>query len=345
MNINQLVRKNIKGLQPYSCARSEYRGKMSTYLDANEAPFDNGYNRYPDPYQSMLKKKLAKVKGVKISQIMVGNGSDEPIDLIFRIFCDSGIDNVIAIEPTYGMYKVCADISNVEYRKSVLGSDFQLRANNLLALVDKHTKVIFLCSPNNPSANLLDVSEIRKVISRFSGIVVIDEAYVDFSSRPSWVKELGKYSNLIVLQTFSKAWGMAAVRCGLAFAAPEIIDLLNKVKFPYNINQLTQEVVLGAIQDGGRAKRACVSKILRERDFLSKELSKLSVVEKVFPSDTNFLLIKFVDADAACEHLSRKRIAVRNRTTVALCEGCLRITVGTRKENLRLIDALERMAE
>ena len=272
---------------------------------------------------------------------MLGNGSDEPIDLIFRIFCEPAEDNVIAIEPTYGMYKVCADINNVEYRKVFLDEDFQPDAEQLLAAADRHTKVIFLCSPNNPTGNLLNRSEMRKVVEGFLGIVVIDEAYIDFSSEPSWLNDLDKYPNLIVLHTFSKAWGLASLRCGMAFASEEIIAFFNKVKYPYNLSTLVQDTILDQLDVGSDYKNHWVGLILEEREFLADALKNLRVVEKIYPSDANFLLVKVNDADAIYKELVGKGVVVRNRSSVSLCGDCLRITVGTEEENEFLINALK----
>jgi histidinol-phosphate aminotransferase len=342
MNITALVRKNIYNLHPYSCARNEFKGDASVYLDANENPFGQPYNRYPDPLQEKLKEKIAQIKNIRPSQIMVGNGSDEPIDLIFRIFCEPTADNVVAIEPTYGMYKVAADINNVEYRKVVLDENFQFEATQLLQAADKHTKVIFLCSPNNPTGNLLKHDEIRKVIEAFQGIVIVDEAYIDFSSEPSWLHVLDKYPNLIVLHTFSKAWGLASVRCGLAFASEEIITLFNKVKYPYNVSKLTQDYVLEQLSAGEENKNYAVNRILKEKERLNHALQVLPIVEKVYPSDANFLLVKVKDANTIYLNLVNKGVITRNRSSITLCNNCLRITVGTEAENAVLIDELKK---
>ncbi|MDR1763841.1 MAG: histidinol-phosphate transaminase [Dysgonamonadaceae bacterium] len=342
MDLKSLVRKNIYSLKPYSCARDEFQGEASVYLDANESPYNSPFNRYPDPLQRELKAKIAKIKRVPASKIMVGNGSDEPIDLIFRVFCEPTEDNVAAMEPTYGMYKVCADINNVEYRKVLLDDGFRLNARKLLAATDAHTKAVFICSPNNPSANTAPEEEVRTVLENFPGIVVIDEAYIDFSGSKSWIESLDKYPNLIVLHTFSKAWGMASLRCGLAFASEEIIALFNKVKYPYNVNLLTQKQVLEAIADGGAAKNRWVAMILAERKPLADALNALQIVEKVYPSDANFLLVKAKQADGIYRYLVDEGIIVRNRSSVALCGGCLRITVGTKEENKALIEALKK---
>ncbi|NDW09615.1 histidinol-phosphate transaminase [Dysgonomonas sp. 520] len=339
MNLQKLVRKNIREMKPYSSARNEFKGEASVYLDANENPLNSPYNRYPDPLQMKLKEKIAGQKGVDPSRIFLGNGSDEPIDLVFRVFCEPGVDNVVAIDPTYGMYKVCADINNVEYRKVLLNKDYTLDSSHLLDAVDENTKLIFLCSPNNPSGNLLDKDEVRKIITTFNGIVVLDEAYIDFAVNESWLPELDKYLNLIVLQTFSKAWGLAAIRLGMAFASPEIISFFNKVKYPYNINQLTQEYVLNEL-DRQETKNEWVDYIIQQRDFLEKELADIELVEQIIPSDANFILIKVSDPVEIYNYLVQNGIIVRNRHLISLCEGCLRITIGTKEENEKLIAAL-----
>ena len=341
MNLESIVRKNIFNLKPYSSARDEFKGEASVYLDANESPYNLHYNRYPDPLQERLKERISRIKKINPAQIFLGNGSDEAIDLIFRIFCEPAEDNVVAIEPTYGMYKVCADINNVGYKKVLLDENFQLDAEPILAAADKHTKVIFLCSPNNPSGNLLNRSEMRKVVERFSGIVIIDEAYIDFSSEPSWLNDLDKYENLIILHTFSKAWGLASLRCGMAFASEEIIALFNKVKYPYNLSTLVQQTVLEQLSAGDTCKTEWVSQILKERKPLIAALKTLPVVEKVYPSDANFLLAKVNDANGIYKKLVENGVIVRNRNSISLCGNCLRITVGTKEENETLIDSLK----
>jgi len=343
-NIKSLVRKNILSLKPYSCARDEFQGEASAFLDANENPFNNPYNRYPDPLQWKLKESITAKKKIPPTHIFLGNGSDEAIDLVFRVFCEPAQDNVVAISPTYGMYQVSADINHVEYRKVQLNDDFTLNAKKLLDNVDEHTKVIFLCSPNNPSGNLLDRTEVLYVLENFDGIVVIDEAYVDFSPEESWLEHLIHFPNLIVLQTFSKAWGLAGVRLGMAFASPEIIVLFNKVKYPYNVNILTQELVLEHLQFESR-KRSWVSLLLNERERLITELNQLPYLNTIYPSSANFVLVKVTDANAIYNYLIEKSIIVRNRNTVVLCEGCLRITVGTPDENNLLIKALRAYKE
>jgi histidinol-phosphate aminotransferase len=331
-------------LKPNSCARDEFQGEASAFLDANENPFNNPYNRYPDPLQWKLKESITAKKKIPSTHIFLGNGSDEAIDLIFRVFCEPAQDNVVAISPTYGMYQVSADINHVEYRKVQLNDDFTLNAKRLLESVDEHTKVIFLCSPNNPSGNLLDRTEVLYVLENFDGIVVIDEAYVDFSPEESWLEHLTHFPNLIVLQTFSKAWGLAGVRLGMAFASPEIIVFFNKVKYPYNVNILTQELVLEHLQFESR-KRSWVSLLLNERERLIAELNQLPYLNTIYPSSANFVLVKINDANAIYNYLIEKSIIVRNRNTVVLCEGCLRITVGTPDENNLLIKALKAYKE
>ncbi len=310
------------------------------FLDANENPFGAPFNRYPDPLQISVKEKIAKLKGVRPTQIMLGNGSDEPIDLIYRIFCRPGVDNVVSIEPSYGMYRVAADTNDVEFRTALLTEDFQLDAESLLEKTNQNTKVVWLCSPNNPTGNLLNETEIRKVIDGFDGIVVIDEAYIDFASCGSWLTELDNHPRLIVLQTFSKAWGLAGVRCGMAFANEEIIDIFNKVKYPYNINILTQQKVSEAL-DNAKRKDYEVATILSERKRLMSEFSQMGIVKHIYPTDANFILIKVADATATYEALLASGIVTRNRNKVSLCAGCLRITVGTPAENTELIEKLK----
>lgn len=338
--LQQLVRANIWNLKPYSSARDEYKGvEASVFLDANENPYNAPYNRYPDPLQRDLKEELAVIKQVLPSQIFLGNGSDEAIDLLFRIFCNPKEDNVVAIAPTYGMYKVCADINEVEYRSVLLDENFALNAEELLNATDEHTKMIFLCTPNNPSGNDLDRDEIIKVINGFQGIVVIDEAYSDFSKQKPFRLDLMKYENIVVLNTFSKAWGCAGIRLGMAFAGSEIIDLFNKVKYPYNINLLTQHQAFDALK-----RRYDVDKwvgvLMYERNQLAASFKELPFCRKVYPTDANFFLVKVDDADVIYKYLVSCGIIVRNRSRVELCGNCLRITVGTTQENNQLLSAL-----
>ena len=339
MNLQQLVRKNVWNMKAYSSARDEFKGEASVFLDANENPLNDKYNRYPDPLQWALKEKISKVKDIQPEKIFLGNGSDEPIDLVIRIFCEPRIDNIVAIDPTYGMYQVCADVNDVEYRKVLLNSNFDLDAGTLLEKTNENTKLIFLCSPNNPTGNLLNRKEIEKVLNSFSGIVIVDEAYIDFASEKTWLNDLEKYPNLIVLQTFSKAWGLAAVRLGMAFASPEIIKLFNKVKYPYNVNILTQNFVKGEL-DKLELRKEWIQILLKGRDFLNEELIKLPFVEKIYPTDSNFILVRVTDANGLYKLLAEKGVIVRNRNSVSLCAGCLRITVGTDEENKILIETL-----
>ena len=327
-------------MKPYSSARDEFKGEASVFLDANENPLRDNYNRYPDPLQWKLKQKIAQIKGVSPEQIFLGNGSDEPIDLVIRIFCEPRVDNIVAIDPTYGMYQVCADVNDIEYRKVLLDDDFTLDADRLLAQVDSNTKLIFLCSPNNPTGNLLNKASVKKIIDSFKGIIVLDEAYIDFAGQESWLQSLAEYANLVVLQTFSKAWGLAAVRLGMAFASPDIIRLFNKVKYPYNVNILTQEFVTKAL-DSESEKQQWVNILLKSREYLQTELQKLPFVENVYPTDANFILIKVPDANYMYSKLAERGVIVRNRNLVSLCTGCLRITVGTKEENERLIEELQ----
>lgn len=340
--LQELIRPNIWSLAPYSCARNEFTGEASVFLDANENPYNQPFNRYPDPLQVQLKEKIAALKGVRPTQIMLGVGSDEPIDLIFRIFCEPAQDNMVAINPTYGMYGVCADINNVAYKQVNLNDDFSLDAQNVLDACDANTKVIFLCSPNNPTGNSLERSEIEKIVTGFEGIVVIDEAYIDFSNEPSWLASLNAYPNIIVLQTFSKAWGMAALRCGMAFASEDIIAFFNKVKYPYNLNLLTQEAVLKQVE-AVEQKNKWVETLLAERSKMIANLQNLPLVKHIYPTDANFVLAKVDDANKTYNYLVNKGIIVRNRNSVTLCQGCLRITIGTPQENQELLTALAQM--
>lgn len=339
MEIKDLIRPNIRALKPYSSARSEFSGNASVFLDANENPFDNGYNRYPDPLQRKLKEQIASIKKVDSDQLFLGNGSDEAIDLIYRIFCIPGIDNVVAPEPTYGMYEVCAEINDISYRKVPFETDFKLNAAKILSAADDNTKVIFLCSPNNPTGNILAAEEVLLILDSFHGIVVIDEAYIDFSDQPSYLTRLNLYPRLIVLQTFSKAWAHASIRLGMAFASPEIIDYFNKVKYPYNINLLTQKHALQMLLAEPDVKTQVI-RIKEERERLRCELSQLPFVKKIYPSDANFLLVCVDDADKLYYKLTEAGVIVRNRNRVTLCEGCLRITIGTETENTQLLNVL-----
>lgn len=342
-NLQSLVRPNIWALQPYSCARDEFKGRpASVFLDANENPYNGPLNRYPDPLQEEVKAKLAAVKGVQPSQIFLGNGSDEAIDLVFRIFCNPHVDNVVAIEPTYGMYRVCADINDVVYRAVNLEEGYQLNAQKLLEATDQNTKVIFLCSPNNPSGNALNRQEVEKVLTQFRGIVVVDEAYSDFSDEEPFRLSLAKYPNIMVLNTFSKAWGCAAIRLGMAYASTDIIGLLNKVKYPYNVNILTQEKALEMLNEVHKIQTWVLS-IKKERASMLPAFADLSICEKVYPTDANFFLAKVTDANAIYNYLIDCGIVVRNRNKVTLCGNCLRITIGTPEENCALLAALRKI--
>lgn len=338
--LEELLRDNILKLSPYSCARNEYSGHEATVLlDANENPYNNPYNRYPDPLQTELKNVLAKVKMVQAEQICLGNGSDEIIDLLFRCFCRPGIDNVVAIEPTYGMYKVCADINDVEYRPVLLDDEFQIKAEALLDACDDNTKLIWICSPNNPTGNLIDDNEIEQVADNFDGIVVVDEAYSDFARTVPFRLKLARYQNMVVLNTMSKAWGCAGIRLGMAFARKEIIDVFNKVKYPYNVNTLTQKYVLDMLKDPYKVEK-WVNNIVVERGRMINAFQILSMCQKVYSTDANFFLAKMDDAQAVYDYLVGKGIIVRNRTNVRLCSNCLRVTIGTRNENNELLAAL-----
>ena len=340
MNLEQLVRPNIWKLAPYSSARDEYSGKEAhVFLDANENPYGVPYNRYPDPLQRELKKQISKVKGIPEDMIFLGNGSDEAIDLPYRVFCEPGRDNVVAIEPTYGMYKVCADINNVEYRPVLLDEQFDFKADDLLKACDSHTKLIWLCSPNNPTGNSLNREEIIKVIESFEGIVIVDEAYNDFAQQKTLRAELAKYPNLIILNTMSKAWALAGIRLGMAFASKEIVYIYNKVKYPYNISMLTQQQALEALKDPYEVDK-WVKILLTERTRLMQAFLELPTCEKVFKTDANFFLAKMTDAQKIYDYLVDKGIIVRNRTRVQLCHNCLRITIGTKNENNELLSAL-----
>ena len=338
--LNQLLRANIKDLKPYSSARDEYTGEAAVFLDANENPFNQPYNRYPDPYQRKVKKKISELKAVDTSKIFLGNGSDEPIDLLFRAFCEPGVDNVVSIDPTYGMYQVAADINNVEVRKVLLTNDFELDVDALLSGCDGNTKLLFICSPNNPTGNCFKQEDIETILKQFEGIVVLDEAYIDFAPDKSLLSQLDKYPNLVILQTFSKAWGMAGIRLGMAFASEEIIKVLSNIKYPYNINILTQEKALDLLERVDN-KRSWVEQLLNERKLMQDALSGLSFVQKVYPSDANYLLVKVDDPKAIYNYLVEKKIIIRDRSSVALCEGCLRITIGQPSENKLLLEELD----
>ena len=334
------IRKNIAQLLPYSTARDEYQGgDISVWLDANESPYDNGVNRYPDPHQKQLKQALAHLKGVDTAQIFVGNGSDEAIDLCFRIFCEPGQDNVVAIAPTYGMYGVAAAINNVAVREVPLDAEtYALNVDRMLAAVDAHTRLMWVCSPNNPTGNAFELADLERLANNFNGILVVDEAYADFSEKGSMLSVLDKHPNLVVLQTLSKAWGMAGLRLGLAFAAEPIAQLFARVKYPYNVNGPTQQEVMRRLET--EPHDAHVVEVVAQRKMLAEALSGLTCVVKVFESDANFLLVKVTDADKIYDQLVAEGIIVRNRNKVVGCEGCLRLTVGTPHENQRLLKVL-----
>ncbi|MES2893053.1 MAG: histidinol-phosphate transaminase [Bacteroidota bacterium] len=346
-DISALVRENILNLTPYSSARHEFTGKASVLLDANEnaygSPLEDNFNRYPDPYQWQLKFQLAKIKGVPAENIFVGNGSDEVIDLAYRIFCDPVKDNVIICPPTYGMYEVSANINNVGIKKVNLTPEFQLDVQGILDAVDANTKLLFICSPNNPTGNNMNRADVETLLNNFPGVILIDEAYINYSRQKTFIQELTEYPNLIVMQTLSKAWGLAALRLGLCFASLEIIDLFNKVKPPYNINEASQELALEALANTEQVNN-WIKEVVTQKTALTKELGKFSFVEKVHTSDANFLLVKVKDATRLYDFLAKHEIVVRNRTRDVLCENCLRITLGTPEENLQLINLLKRYA-
>jgi histidinol-phosphate aminotransferase len=350
-----LVRENIKNLTPYSTARHEFSGEASIMLDANEnsmgspvmldvAERHEMVNRYPDPMQLLLKKRISEIKGVPVENIFTGNGSDEAIDVLFRIFCGPGIDNVITLPPTYGMYSVAAAINNVKVKEVPLTTDFQLDVQAIADAVDDYTKMIFICSPNNPSGNSIRRQDVEIVLNNFDGIVVIDEAYINYAKQKTFTQQLAEYPNLVVLQTLSKAWGMAALRLGLAFASQEIIHIMNNVKYPYNINIATQELALQGLQNIVQVNE-WTKKIIEQRTWLENELAAIPVVQKIYPSDANFLLVKMKDGNAIFKYLQSKGIIVRNRSNVQGCENCIRITVGTEEENIILIEALNKLVQ
>ena len=340
-DVNAWMRPNIRAMQPYSSARDEFHGSASVFLDANENPYNAPYNRYPDPMQWRLKERISEIKGVPVASIFLGNGSDEPIDLLLRAFCEPGKEKMLTTDPTYGMYQVAAEVNNVACVKVPLRDDFSLDLPALLARIDDATKLIYLCSPNNPTGNSLGHDVIREVLRHFRGIVVVDEAYIDFSAGPSFLRELGEWPNLVVLQTLSKAWGCAAIRLGMAFASPEIIGVLNKIKYPYNVNLLTQEKALELLDED--RMRTQLAQILQERTRLCRDLSAIPLVRRIYPTDANFLLVDVGDADGVYHKLVEEGIIVRNRNRVTLCRGCLRITVGTPEEDDRLLEALKNM--
>ena len=340
MDIRELLRENIRTLAPYSTARDEYQGELGIYLDANENPYDNNYNRYPDPHQKNLKRRLAEIKGVPVEKIFIGNGSDEPIDLVFRLFCEPRRHNAVSIAPTSGMYKVAAAINDVQMREVQLEPGFTLDAEKLLAAADENTRLLFLCSPNNPSGNCFPKKEIEKVIRRFNGIVILDEAYIDFAGQPGFLSELDEYPNLVILQTLSKAWGMAGLRLGLAFAQPLIVDTLSRVKYPYNINVVTQKIVLEQLR---KSPDAQIAEIVSERGRVLEGLAKNPVIRKIHPTDANFVLVEVDEPRTIYDRLIGAGIIVRDRSRIKGCEGCLRITIGTPEENDRLLETLKKL--
>ncbi len=346
-DLDKLIRPNIKTLKPYSSARSEYTGDASVFLDANEnafgSPLDDDFNRYPDPLQLKLKQELSQIKGVPVQNTFIGNGSDEVIDLAFRIFCEPGKSNVIICPPTYGMYKVCANINDVAIKEVNLTAGFQLDPDRILEVKDKDTRIIFICSPNNPTGNNLNRLDIEMLLNNFQGIVLIDEAYINYSAQKSFIQELTEYENLIVMQTLSKAWGLAALRLGIAFASERIIELFNKVKPPYNINLASQQLGVQALSNISEVNDK-IKLTLQQRNLLQQELPKFNFIKKVYSSDTNFILVKTDNADKLYQYLTNKKIIVRNRSMEPLCENCIRITVGTPAENEILLEALKEYA-
>src|SRR5690606_8596933 len=345
-NLNNLLRENIKKLVPYSSARDEFKGEASILIDANENPFgsplNHDYNRYPDPLQHQVKAKLSTIKGVPAENIFLGNGSDEAIDILYRAFCTPGVDNVILVPPTYGMYEVSANINDVALRKVNLTTDYQLDLDGIANAIDAHTKLIFICSPNNPTGNSIRRQDIETILNNFQGLVVVDEAYINFSAVKSFTQELAEYPNLVVLQTLSKAWGLAALRLGMAFASKEIIAVYNKIKPPYNINQATQDIVLEALNNVDQVND-WIKETVAERDKLVRQLLELDYVQHITPSDANFILVKMEQPRAVYDYLVQHGIIVRDRSKVELCEGCLRITVGTPTENQILLEKLNQI--
>ena len=347
-NLQNLLRKNIKELIPYSSARDEFKGEASVYLDANEnsygSPLNESFNRYPDPLQFKVKKRLSEIKGIPPQNIFLGNGSDEAIDILFRAFCNPGSDNVITVPPTYGMYEVSANINDVEVRKIKLKTDFQLNMEGIAEAIDEHTKIIFICSPNNPTGNSINRDDIETILANFNGLVVIDEAYINYSRQKTFIQELTEYSNLVVLQTLSKAWGLAGLRVGMAFASEEIIEIFNKVKPPYNINEASQALALQALQNVEQVN-SWIKETVAEREKLKSELNTLESVLTIYPSDANFILVKTIKPNEIYQFMVNRGIIVRDRSKVELCEGCLRITIGTPNENEILIEAFKNFEE
>ncbi len=342
-DINNLIRSNVKKMKPYSSARDEFEDFETAnmvFLDANENPFENGVNRYPDPQQMKLKRMLSKQKNIPINQILLGNGSDEVLDLIFRAFCEPNLDNIITLPPTYGMYGVLANINAIENQEVLLSDDFQPRVSEILDKVNKNTKIIFLCSPNNPTGNSFSDESVVTLLQNFDGLVVIDEAYIDFSKKQSWLNELDEYPNLIITQTLSKAYGLAGIRLGICYASSRAIAVLNKIKPPYNVNELTQQKAVVRLQDENLIKNE-INSIIKQKEELLKVLLDLNFIKKIYPTEANFILIKVDDATKRYNQLLEKGIVIRNRTTQPLCENCLRLTIGTEEENKKLMDALK----
>ena len=345
-NISNLIRENVKTLQPYSSARDEYKDATSEemiFLDANENPFENGVNRYPDPQQNSVKELLSEIKGVSKENILLGNGSDEVLDLIFRAFCEPKQDNVITLPPTYGMYSVLANINVIENRKVLLTTSFQPKVDEILQQVDKNSKLLFLCSPNNPSGNSFSSDKVEELLQKFNGLIVIDEAYIDFSEEQSWLERLEDFPNLIITQTLSKAYGLAGIRLGVCYASSAIISVLNKIKPPYNVNELTQQKAINRLQKVNEVKEE-VANIKEQRNQLLSELKKINFIKTIYPTDCNFVLVKVDNANLRYSQLIEKGIVIRNRTTQPLCENCLRFTIGTSIESAKLIKALKQLA-
>jgi len=342
-NIQSILRENIKNLTPYSSARHEFKGKASVFLDANEnaygSPLDKDFNRYPDPLQISVKEAISKIKGVPVANTFLGNGSDEAIDILIRAFCNPGHDNILILPPTYGMYEVAAAINDVEIKRVNLNSEYQLDLDGIAETIDEHTRIIFVCSPNNPTGNSIYREDIETLLANFNGLVVVDEAYINYSRQKSFIQELTEYGNLVVLQTLSKAWGLAGLRVGIAFASEEIIEVFNKIKPPYNINQSSQELALKGLQQVDTVNKWILETTL-ERNRLIEKLAALPFVDKIYPSDANFILVKTQDAHSVYSYLADREIIVRDRSKVSLCEGCLRITIGTPAENDLLIESL-----
>ena len=339
-NIDKLLRENIRALKPYSSARDEFSGEADVFLDANENPYNSPWNRYPDPRQMKLKTRIGEIKNIPVANIFLGSGSDEPIDLLIRAFCEPGKDNIVSISPTYGMYRVAADVNNVKVIEVPLTEEFGLEADNVLNAVSPSTKLIFLCSPNNPSGNALNDKEMKRIVAGFNGVVVVDEAYIDFCPDKSFLPSLKKYPNLVILQTFSKAWGMAGLRLGTAYADANIVEVLSRIKYPYNLSVLTQNKALELLSFEEK-KSEWVKVLLGERSKLIQELGQFPFVIKIFPSDANFLLVKTFDPKGIYHYLTEEKIIVRDRSEIRLCDGCLRISVGSPEENITLINALK----